>query len=920
MMGEGEVSDSAVSVSKEKDDSIYPMYFGVSCAFVALRVLSSMKKPDSDEVRWSAVTDRILQGSAQLLGLLVWKAQKGEAIEGRFELINKLKKAEMEVAELRKRRTEDAKANEKVVGIFASQEQCWIRERKVLQQQIQALLKELQILERNKEDVISNLNDELEEKEKLGQSKDKAFEEEQRKIEELEEKVKIAETTAEELRETMKKEAREHSSELWKHKTAFIELVSNQRQLEAEMGRALRQVEATRQELDAVFEQKEELVLMVQKLSVEIVKMQKDAEQKDKILSAMLRKSKLDTAEKQMLLKEVKISKSRRKQAELETERWRAYCESKHGMHFRSNSSNRTDLRSDTLSGMKGMHSAEAGCSQNQRIAMQPNNSSVNPKTLLLEYLESDQGKEPECVTPKRMNTGKVDCFSRYSPDRDRELVITTDVTHLEDWVRLETEKYTSILEERHYAEIDAFAEQMRLKDEKLEAFRWRLLSMELESKRLQSQIEGLDDNLSHFREDNMKLEALLLEREMELKSLKEKFNLHSQQCRKISSNYYANLPGLESDTLLSEVKIIKRKLREKEAEQKASLVSVSQEVMSPIQERDSQKAVAEPKVFQTALKYEREQREKANMAIDIERSRSTNSMHPYDQFEEHTNVGIYEQSGEESERGENPTEGQSHSSSTVQAPEEEIEEEKEVNVDPGYVQEEYVPKNCQEEAEVVNKLVSIENWLIRKDSPWKTDLHALGVSYKIKRLEHQLVMLEKLAVKKPTSKDDSVNVLENCDKRKIDDQGQQMKGFLLVVSLLNKQVKRYQSLEEKTDDLCKRMHENDRDGRDRDSTIGPTKEQSGTLEHFLEETLQLQRYMVATGQKLIEIQSRITCIFIGSAEGIDESAGFNVRQFADNIRALYRDIQRGLEVRIARIIGVLEGTLACEGILHLRR
>lgn len=87
------------------------------------------------------------------------------------------------------------------------------------------------------------------------------------------------------------------------------------------MSRAVRQVEAKKRDLESVFKQKEESVLMVQKLSGEIVKMHDDLEQKDKILSATLRKFKMDSAEKQMLLKEVKLSKVKRKQAELETER-----------------------------------------------------------------------------------------------------------------------------------------------------------------------------------------------------------------------------------------------------------------------------------------------------------------------------------------------------------------------------------------------------------------------------------------------------------------------------------------------------------------------------------------------------------------------------------------------------------------------
>ena len=97
-------------------------------------------------------------------------------------------------------------------------------------------------------------------------------------------------------------------------------------------------------------------------------------------------------------------------------------------------------------------------------------------------------------------------------------------------------------------------------------------------------------------------------------------------------------------------------------------------------------------------------------------------------------------------------------------------------------------------------------------------------------------------------------------------------------------------------------------------------KEKTSTLEHFLEETFQLQRYIVATGQKLIEIQSKIVSGFVGVAEEMERSAGIDIKRFADSIRNLFQEVQRGLEVRTARIIGDLEGTLAREGMTCLRR
>lgn len=350
-MGERELS--GLDLTGSESHTMYPMYFGVSCAFFALQALSN---PYVEVERWPEIRDNMLQGSAKLLGLLVWKAQRKEGSNGGGDckLIDKLKIAERQVEHLKKMRHEDAKANEKVVGIFASQEQTWLNERRRMRQQIGALMNELRVFEKKKGEAISELNHKLKEMEGLVESKDKALKEEEQKRKEIEEKLTKADRDKEELRESAKREAQEHSSELRKHKTAFIELVSNQRQLEAELGRMVKQVEATKQELGSVLEQKVESELIAQKLSMEIAKLHKDYEQKDKILSAMLRKSKLDTAEKQMLLKEVRLSKARRKQAEQETEQWRTVSEGKRDRHTLKSMLVKMGSRIDVFPGSTG--------------------------------------------------------------------------------------------------------------------------------------------------------------------------------------------------------------------------------------------------------------------------------------------------------------------------------------------------------------------------------------------------------------------------------------------------------------------------------------------------------------------------------------------------------------------------------------
>ncbi|XVE58354.1 hypothetical protein DITRI_Ditri04bG0163300 [Diplodiscus trichospermus] len=701
-MDEKNISGSYLIISEEKSDSLYPMYFGVSCAFFALRLLTG---PEKEDERWSELRDKMLQGSAQLLGLLVWRIQREEANIAKCELLQKLKTAEKEIEELKKRRHEDAKANEKVVGIFASQEQGWLIERKKLRQQIGALVNEWKVLEKKKDDEIADLNKKLNEIELLLESRDKIIEEMEQKGKDLEEKVMKFESVAEELRETAKREAQEHSAELWKHKTAFIEIVSNQRQLEAEMGRAFRQVEATKLELDAVLEQKEESDLLAQKLSMEIAKMRKDLEQKDKILSAMLRKSKLDTAEKQLLLKEVKVSKAKKKQAELETERWRAVSDSRHERHsLKSIFANQAGAKLDVSSGLKEVPNSGKTRSQ--------------PTDMIFEYDYSELRTDPEVFHPL------PNC---HSPEGSEDLVVTADVKKLEGWVRAEAEKYATLIEKRHHVELDAFAEQMRLKDEKLEAFRWRLLSMELESKRLQSHVEGLNQDVSQLRQENMKLEALLLEREEELDSLKEQFasQLKPLSCQKTNLlNLSLHDPALTHDSFWSKVKIIKKKSTEKEQETRTTLLEKPQE-------RNAEKEEVIPS------------------------------------YNESKNIRLI-----------------------VQSPENKFEEKKEYP-NPGPIQKE--TKGTVAVDSVDNSALPGQFLSKTKNNPLRMDLQALGVSYKIKRLKQQLLMLERLTGKQQSKED-----TEGGDNG--------MKAFLLLISLLNKQVSRYQSLQGKTDDLCKRM------------------------------------------------------------------------------------------------------------------
>lgn len=287
--------------------------------------------------------------------------------------------------------------------------------------------------------------------------------------------------------------------------------------------------------------------------------------------------------------------------------------------------------------------------------------------------------------------------------------MIAADIKQLEGWVRSEAERYAALIEQRHHLEMDAFVEQLRLKDEKLETYRWRLMSMELESKRLESHVEGLNKDISHLRHDNMKLEALLLEREDELTSLKEQFASQSRFLNCQTNN----------------LNIISTKVKTEDPKRKTSSVEPCEE--------------------------------------------------------------------EGGKKGEETPSSSQFNAAAVKSPDKEFEGEQ----DTSHEGTSQAGSTSPVEVDGAEKLASPSQASSTNTSPWRMDLQALGVSYKIKRLKQQLIMLERFSGKQEAGESHTES----------NDDGQSgIKGFLMLMLLLNKQVGRYQSLQGKVDDLCQRM------------------------------------------------------------------------------------------------------------------
>ncbi|CAN6869125.1 hypothetical protein Bca4012_044522 [Brassica carinata] len=667
--------------------------------------------------------------------------------EEKGNLLQRLEDANSEITELKKLRNQDAKANEKVVSIIASQKQNWLKEKYRLRLQVEALMRELRNMEKRKRTSLSELQERLKEKDGLVQSKDKEIEEEKLKRQEVEEKLVKSEKEVQDMREMKERDVKEHSSELWRQKKTFLELASSQRQLEAELSRANKQIDAKRHEIED--------------LSLEMVKMRKDLEAKDRILAVLLKKSKLDIAEMHTLLMEAKL-----KQDEDEAKSWR------------SNSKSRRSLRS--------MFAFET-------TSKPTKTNSVGSITHIDEHVEWN--KDPN-VVPEIMGSYSNDDFSELG----------NGVVHFEgaNGVARKRENMSfgeedfciRVIGKKQEIEIGVLPEH-----EKIEALCLHLMNSELESNRLRSCIEGQSQEMSQSRHNNTKVEESVAMRKQHFKTQLKSFMPHKN-----------NTSYRRKNTKAEELQVQERVFGLKEGS-KEHATEKGRESYSPDELRHL----------------------------------------------------------------------------TLKAAQSDAEEESEKDT----LLTENGKANGKEESE--SQPSSTNN------PPWRMDLHALGVSFKIKRLRQQLMMLERYIGKQES---------QEIDKISSSDTGK--RALLLLITLLNKQVTRYQSLQEKIDGICKKMHVND---------TGKT-----SLEHFLDETFQLQRYIVATGQKLMEIQSKITSGFVEvlvsfiATESSSASSSFDPERFAESIRSLFQEVQRGLEVRISRIIGDLGGTLAREGMIHLKR
>eukprot|EP00250_Pteridium_aquilinum_P007459 c17168_g1_i1 orf=1012-3003(+) len=262
-----------------------------------------------------------------------------------------VKRLQVEVLALRKKRADEGRANEKVVSIYASREQAWkaerrrfMNEQRRLWQELQRAFMEQEVLKQRTQ-CLSSIHEngdfefaceECEQREGwLAEMKERLHEQEfvimtsmeEAKAEKQEKNtitVKFAALEADycQVNEKLRLEADARTHDLQRHEAALTELAESCRTLEGERSQALHDVECLRKSLADVRLEKKHYEDLVSEMSTEIHMLLMGAHEKDDIISAMLKKSDADAEERHELERELNIIKAKFLHVESEKEKW----------------------------------------------------------------------------------------------------------------------------------------------------------------------------------------------------------------------------------------------------------------------------------------------------------------------------------------------------------------------------------------------------------------------------------------------------------------------------------------------------------------------------------------------------------------------------------------------------------------------
>lgn len=334
-------------------------YFSVALAFAALGALIRGNKA-SPHMNLSPKFQRVglecmLKSAMDRLQMLALNAQELEQkVEDGTEatrrdveawederriLLQRLSVAEAQVSSVQRSRQEDARANEKVVSIFASYEQSWKNQKKKLKREIELLKNEivgirnrslhkgdggkgceeckLKVLE------LEKLEDKLCEKEFLVAAAMDEARSDQHERNQLAGKFAMVEMCVLDLRDKLSKETAKND-EL---QSAIADVTRKHEEAEIKLMCAMSDLDSVRREIESISAAKMNQDAMVEVLLDDVKNLRKDVDDKEEVIAVLMKRSNIDRQEREELLHQLAQNKAKRKSAETEKDRWKRLAE-----------------------------------------------------------------------------------------------------------------------------------------------------------------------------------------------------------------------------------------------------------------------------------------------------------------------------------------------------------------------------------------------------------------------------------------------------------------------------------------------------------------------------------------------------------------------------------------------------------------
>lgn len=781
----------------------------------------------------------------------------------KIRLLRKIEEAEAEVEEMKKRRAEDARANEKVAAMFATQRQHWKMEKKKLKQQLEILLKQGQALE------------EFPSEQKLDCS-----------------------TCA-------------------KKNGLMLDLEAKSLQMEDELVRAFNGLEICKKDCKIMFEEKKEIT---ERLSSEIVRLRRDIDEKEEVISSLLRKS----DEKEELERNLTLVEAKRNQGD-----WPGLEKSLHAVHI------------------KQRHLLEMDAFERQMRAKDERMEVFRQKLLSMDNkLQNLQAENTDLVRSLELAKAKNANLEILLKEKDFVLRSLKEniIFHEKSKMHSHSEQILHELEDakckiekvEHKATKFRAVENSKAKDEEFREFTFPAVKAKLIQ--TQTDYEEGKERLSFLLKSS---KSVPIKYSRDRNFLRERLESTGEDCEHVLPMENPHLicliqqatqafgPSHQETGLEGMLQTTKEKAgnsgvhslltrvykKEQDGYPREELPTiVDKHVSGTCKCGNAVDSNQTEDVFVAPVKLQSEQaiwgewqKGRATASVDSESQVSLPGRNGQlkgksvfqDQYTTDKRVGrVLDDVHYGGEAEKQTTELSTTHAQTIP------------------VKSFPARKNDDLSCDASSYLKHI---LEGRYSSTKKDTEALAISTEVKRLEQQLLQLEKMSKaelsKRIHSKDGTLITDLNTENGNDYGQVKSESKYLSAIQLLKKQFKRYRALIGKMDDLWTRIHEKD---PAHTNTGNRSREQIAVQELFLIETFQLQHYLAATGQKLIAIQSDIAHKSCDMNNEIAFPTDLNIMQSVESVKSHLKEIQRSLEIRLARIIGDLEGTLARDGILHV--